>query len=90
MYHLDIIEKDYFGLRFMDSAQVPVRILTYVLFFFIYLFILMLLFVTVWSTSQRITDVDVSPVWSAFWSQGFSLSVNGSVVGLCVSQTGVF
>uniref|UniRef100_A0A8C9YKA7 Erythrocyte membrane protein band 4.1 like 5 n=1 Tax=Sander lucioperca TaxID=283035 RepID=A0A8C9YKA7_SANLU len=23
MYHLDIIEKDYFGLRFMDSAQVP-------------------------------------------------------------------
>lgn len=25
MYHLDIIEKDYFGLRFMDSAQVPVR-----------------------------------------------------------------
>lgn len=24
MYHLDIIEKDYFGLRFMDSAQVPV------------------------------------------------------------------
>lgn len=26
MYHLDIIEKDYFGLRFMDSAQVPVRL----------------------------------------------------------------
>lgn len=26
MYHLDIVEKDYFGLRFMDSAQVPVRI----------------------------------------------------------------
>lgn len=25
MYHLDIVEKDYFGLRFMDSAQVPVR-----------------------------------------------------------------
>lgn len=25
MYHLDIAEKDYFGLRFMDSAQVPVR-----------------------------------------------------------------
>lgn len=25
MYHLDIIEKDYFGLRFMDSAQVPVK-----------------------------------------------------------------
>uniref|UniRef100_A0A671VP70 Erythrocyte membrane protein band 4.1 like 5 n=1 Tax=Sparus aurata TaxID=8175 RepID=A0A671VP70_SPAAU len=24
MYHLDIVEKDYFGLRFMDSAQVPV------------------------------------------------------------------
>ncbi|XP_041663629.1 band 4.1-like protein 5 isoform X1 [Cheilinus undulatus] len=23
MYHLDIVEKDYFGLRFMDSAQVP-------------------------------------------------------------------
>ncbi|XP_041119006.1 band 4.1-like protein 5 isoform X2 [Polyodon spathula] len=23
MYHLDLIEKDYFGLRFMDSAQVP-------------------------------------------------------------------
>ncbi|XP_043987938.1 band 4.1-like protein 5 isoform X2 [Gambusia affinis] len=23
MYHLDIAEKDYFGLRFMDSAQVP-------------------------------------------------------------------
>lgn len=45
MYHLDIIEKDYFGLRFMDSAQVPVRILTYVLFSFF--FFLMLLFVTV-------------------------------------------
>lgn len=28
MYHLDIIEKDYFGLRFMDSAQVPVRLET--------------------------------------------------------------
>lgn len=28
MYHLDIIEKDYFGLRFMDSAQVPVRLKT--------------------------------------------------------------
>uniref|UniRef100_A0A3B4YJ98 Erythrocyte membrane protein band 4.1 like 5 n=1 Tax=Seriola lalandi dorsalis TaxID=1841481 RepID=A0A3B4YJ98_SERLL len=26
MYHLDIVEKDYFGLRFMDSAQVPVRL----------------------------------------------------------------
>lgn len=26
MYHLDLIEKDYFGLRFMDSAQVPVRL----------------------------------------------------------------
>lgn len=26
MYHLDIIEKDYFGLRFMDSAQVPVTL----------------------------------------------------------------
>lgn len=25
MYHLDIVEKDYFGLRFMDSAQVAVR-----------------------------------------------------------------
>lgn len=25
MYHLDIVEKDYFGIRFMDSAQVPVR-----------------------------------------------------------------
>lgn len=25
MYHLDVVEKDYFGLRFMDSAQVPVR-----------------------------------------------------------------
>lgn len=24
MYHLDIVEKDYFGIRFMDSAQVPV------------------------------------------------------------------
>lgn len=24
MYHLDIVEKDYFGLRFMDYAQVPV------------------------------------------------------------------
>lgn len=24
MYHLDLVEKDYFGLRFMDSAQVPV------------------------------------------------------------------
>uniref|UniRef100_A0A8C1X8Q1 Erythrocyte membrane protein band 4.1 like 5 n=1 Tax=Cyprinus carpio TaxID=7962 RepID=A0A8C1X8Q1_CYPCA len=24
MYHLDVVEKDYFGLRFMDSAQVPV------------------------------------------------------------------
>ncbi|CAG5865981.1 unnamed protein product [Menidia menidia] len=23
MYHLDVVEKDYFGLRFMDSAQVP-------------------------------------------------------------------
>uniref|UniRef100_A0A1A8CI09 Band 4.1-like protein 5 n=1 Tax=Nothobranchius kadleci TaxID=1051664 RepID=A0A1A8CI09_NOTKA len=23
MYHLDIVEKDYFGLRFMDAAQVP-------------------------------------------------------------------
>ncbi|KAM4025114.1 band 4.1-like protein 5 isoform 1-T1 [Anomaloglossus baeobatrachus] len=23
MYHLDLIEKDYFGLQFMDSAQVP-------------------------------------------------------------------
>uniref|UniRef100_A0A3B3Q5P6 Band 4.1-like protein 5 n=1 Tax=Paramormyrops kingsleyae TaxID=1676925 RepID=A0A3B3Q5P6_9TELE len=23
MYHMDIVEKDYFGLRFMDSAQVP-------------------------------------------------------------------
>uniref|UniRef100_H3CQ45 Band 4.1-like protein 5 n=1 Tax=Tetraodon nigroviridis TaxID=99883 RepID=H3CQ45_TETNG len=23
MYHLDLVEKDYFGLRFMDSAQVP-------------------------------------------------------------------
>ncbi|XP_017276234.1 band 4.1-like protein 5 isoform X2 [Kryptolebias marmoratus] len=23
IYHLDIVEKDYFGLRFMDSAQVP-------------------------------------------------------------------
>uniref|UniRef100_A0A3B4F9T8 Erythrocyte membrane protein band 4.1 like 5 n=1 Tax=Pundamilia nyererei TaxID=303518 RepID=A0A3B4F9T8_9CICH len=23
MYHLDIVEKDYFGIRFMDSAQVP-------------------------------------------------------------------
>lgn len=28
MYHLDIIEKDYFGLRFMDSAQVPVRVIS--------------------------------------------------------------
>lgn len=26
MYHLDLIEKDYFGLRFMDSAQVPVKV----------------------------------------------------------------
>lgn len=26
MYHLDLVEKDYFGLRFMDSAQVPVRL----------------------------------------------------------------
>lgn len=26
MYHLDVVEKDYFGLRFMDSAQVPVRV----------------------------------------------------------------
>lgn len=26
MYHLDIVEKDYFGLRFMDSAQVPVSL----------------------------------------------------------------
>lgn len=26
MYHLDLIEKDYFGLRFMDSAQVPVKL----------------------------------------------------------------
>ncbi|KAG7256206.1 hypothetical protein CRUP_013309, partial [Coryphaenoides rupestris] len=25
MYHLDIVEKDYFGLRFMDSAQVPLK-----------------------------------------------------------------
>lgn len=24
MYHLDLIENDYFGLRFMDSAQVAV------------------------------------------------------------------
>jgi len=24
MYHLDLIESDYFGLRFMDSAQVAV------------------------------------------------------------------
>lgn len=29
MYHLDIVEKDYFGLRFMDSAQVPVRLETH-------------------------------------------------------------
>lgn len=26
MYHLDLIESDYFGLRFMDSAQVAVSI----------------------------------------------------------------
>ncbi|KAK1903202.1 Band 4.1-like protein 5, partial [Dissostichus eleginoides] len=25
MYHLDIVEKDYFGLRFMDSAQVALK-----------------------------------------------------------------
>lgn len=33
MYHLDIVEKDYFGLRFMDSAQVPVRSKTGFVFF---------------------------------------------------------
>lgn len=34
MYHLDIVEKDYFGLRFMDSAQVPVRLETHTLSLF--------------------------------------------------------
>lgn len=39
MYHLDIVEKDYFGLRFMDSAQVPVSVemhFTQLSFYFIH------------------------------------------------------
>lgn len=80
MYHLDIVEKDYFGLRFMDSAQVPVRMemlrLSLVLLFYTSPF------QGVFSAAVHSQTSDSSPnhcshIWRKAWGRDFSLPVNG-------------
>ena len=43
LLNLDLVEKDYFGLQFMDTKQVPVSICTNIITIFLFHFVLIVL-----------------------------------------------